>query len=89
MKEDQGAIKESLDLMVKKDPGVPQGFKEIWACKDLPAKQGPEVKLVREGLEAIKEQRVQRDLLDQRVKWDLLDLRAKKDPWAPQGFKEV
>ena len=53
------------------------------------AKQGLEVKLVNQDLMAIKESRVQRDLLDQRVKWDLLDLRAKKDPWAPQGFKEV
>ena len=53
--EDQGAIKESLDLqdlqglMAKEDPGVPKGF------KDLLAKQGPGVKLVREDLEAIKE----------------------------------
>ena len=52
---DQRAIKESLDLqdlqglMAKLDPGVPQGF------RDLLAKQGPEVKLVREDIEAIKE----------------------------------
>ena len=81
-----------LDLMAKKDPWVPRGFKEIWVSKDLLdllAKQGLEVKLVKEDLKAIKESRVQwdfqdprakRDLLEPRAERDLLDLRAKKDP---------
>ena len=71
---------------------VLQGFKEIRVYKDIldpMGKQGPEVELVSEELEAIKEQRVQRDLLDQRVKWDLLDLRAERDLRVPQGCKEV
>ena len=47
------AEKDLLDLRAKKDLWVPQGFKEIGACKDLldpMGKQGLEVKLVREDL---------------------------------------
>ena len=90
--QDPRAKRDLLETRAKKDPWVPRGFKEIWACKDLLdplAKQGLEVKLVKEDLKAIKESRVQwdfqdprakRDLLEPMAERDLLDLRAKKDP---------